>query len=188
MSYQNRFVRTTIISRFSVICKDLIRFSSGLHFSDSNVYFYVIPRFERLRPRASAGAVALPDTLLRSAMTARLPTCSCRLTKISPDVILIHGVGNANIYLSHFPAQPWYWEIDHSRYFTQFKSCYSLFFYFGTQLFQYRFSILNNQGLHENQQQSTVYSKKQNRSDNTFHKCMPFKIHHLKCQETSRCD
>ena len=55
----------------------LICFTSGLHFSDSNVYFYIIPRFERLRPRASAGAAALPGTLLRSSMTARLPTCSC---------------------------------------------------------------------------------------------------------------
>ena len=35
MSYQNRFVRTTIISRFSVICKDLIRFTYGLHFRHS---------------------------------------------------------------------------------------------------------------------------------------------------------
>ena len=44
---------------------------------NSNVYFYSIPRFERLKPRASVGAAALPGTLLRSAMTARLPTCSC---------------------------------------------------------------------------------------------------------------
>ena len=44
MSYQNRFVRTKIISRFSVICKDLIRFTYGLHFSDFSVYFYDIPR------------------------------------------------------------------------------------------------------------------------------------------------
>jgi len=44
---------------------------------NSNVYFYSIPRFERLRPTASAGAAALPGTLLRSSMTARLPTCSC---------------------------------------------------------------------------------------------------------------
>ena len=44
----NRFVRTKIISRFSVICKDLIRFASDLHFSDSNVYFYSILRFKRL--------------------------------------------------------------------------------------------------------------------------------------------
>ena len=44
---------------------------------NSNVYFYSIPRFERLKPRASAGAAALPSTLLRSSMTARLPTCSC---------------------------------------------------------------------------------------------------------------
>ena len=44
---------------------------------NSNVYFYSIPRFERLRPTASAGAAALPSTLLRSSMTARLPTCSC---------------------------------------------------------------------------------------------------------------
>ena len=43
----------------------------------SNVYFYSIPQFKRLGSRASAGAAALPDTLLRSAMTARLPTCSC---------------------------------------------------------------------------------------------------------------
>ena len=64
---------------------------------NSNVYFYSIPRFERLRPRASAGAAALPDTLLRSSMTARLPTCSCWLTEISPDVILSHGVGNVAI-------------------------------------------------------------------------------------------
>ena len=59
--------------------------------------FYDIPRFERLKPRASAGAAALPSTLLRSSMTARLPTCSCWLTEISPDVILSHGVGNAVI-------------------------------------------------------------------------------------------
>ena len=97
LSYQKRFVRTMIISRFSVIYKDLIRFASDLHFSDSNVYFYVIPRFERLKPRASAGAAALPSTLLRSSMTARLPTCSCWLTEISPDVILSHGVGNVAI-------------------------------------------------------------------------------------------
>ena len=44
---------------------------------NSNVYFYSIPRFERLRPTASAGAAALPSALLRSAMTARLATCSC---------------------------------------------------------------------------------------------------------------
>ena len=44
---------------------------------NSNVFFYSIPRFERLSPRASAGAAALPSTLLRSSMTARLPTCSC---------------------------------------------------------------------------------------------------------------
>ncbi len=75
LSYQNRFVRTTIISRFSVICKDSIRFASDLHFSDFSVYFYDNPRFKRLGSRASAGA-ALPSTLLRSAMTARLATCS----------------------------------------------------------------------------------------------------------------
>ena len=54
MSYQNRFVRTKIISRFSVICKDLIRFTSDLHFSDFSVYFYDIPRFKRLGSRASS--------------------------------------------------------------------------------------------------------------------------------------
>ena len=44
---------------------------------NSNVYFYSIPRFKRLGSRASAGAAALPDTLLRSAMTARPTACSC---------------------------------------------------------------------------------------------------------------
>ena len=44
---------------------------------NSNVFFYSIPRFKRLGSMASAGAAALPDTFLRSSMTARLPTCSC---------------------------------------------------------------------------------------------------------------
>ena len=89
-SYQNYITFQRHLQGF-----DSFRF--WLHFSDSNVYFYSIPRFERLRPRASAGAAALPSTLLRSSMTARLPTCSCWLTEISPDVILSHGVGNVVI-------------------------------------------------------------------------------------------
>ena len=44
---------------------------------NSNVFFYSIPRFKRLGSMASAGAAVLPDTLLRSSMTARLPICSC---------------------------------------------------------------------------------------------------------------
>ena len=44
---------------------------------NSNVFFYSIPRFKRLGSMASAGAAALPSTLLRSSMTARLPTYSC---------------------------------------------------------------------------------------------------------------
>ena len=60
--------------------KDEIFFGFTWHFclfSDFSVYFYDIPRFKRLGSRASAGAAALPSTLLRSSMTARLQTCSC---------------------------------------------------------------------------------------------------------------
>ena len=86
MSYQNRLVRTTIISRFSVICKISVNFTSGLHFSyiGKSIFTEHIVR-----------SVRGPEHR-RGVFSAQMRSSAASFAEISPDMILGYGVGSNN--------------------------------------------------------------------------------------------